>query len=88
MDNNIPREYRPLGAWAYVGYNFLFAIPFIGFILLIVFALSKDNINRRNYARSYFCTWLLAFIIIGIIATILIVTGASPEIINSITESA
>lgn len=65
---NIPSQYEPISSWGYVGYTILFSIPFIGIILLIVFALSNDNINRRNYARSYFCTILLvviAFIVFG-----------------------
>lgn len=58
MDLNnetILTKYKPLSPWAYFGYNILFSIPVIGFILLIVFSFSNDNINRRNYARSFFC---------------------------------
>lgn len=61
-------QYRPLSPWAYFGYQILFAIPLIGFICLIVFALSSSNINRRNFARSYFCVLVLAIVIIVIIA--------------------
>lgn len=68
MDNNIPSQYKPLSPWAYFGYEILFSIPFIGFILLIVFALNNDNINRRNFARSYFCALILIIIIIIILA--------------------
>ena len=78
MDNqNIPSNYKPLSAWAYFGYQLLFAIPFVGFILLIVFSFNNDNINRRNFARSYFCVYLLLAIIfviffaLGIGATML-----------------
>ena len=67
MDNqNIPSNYKPLSAWAYFGYQLLFAIPFVGFILLLVFAFNNDNINRRNFARSYFCVYLLVAIIFAI----------------------
>ena len=66
----IPYRYRPLGAWAYCGYSILFSIPIVGFILLIVFACSDDNINRRNYARSYFC-WLLIAAIIFVVLLLL-----------------
>ena len=62
----IPSSYEPISSWGYVGYQILFAIPIIGFILLVVFALSDENINRRNFARSYFCILILA-IIIGVI---------------------
>ena len=59
----LPDKYRPLGAWAYFGYQLLFAIPVVGFILLIVFSCSDDNINRRNFARSYWCSLLVSVII-------------------------
>ena len=72
MDNqNIPSNYKPLSAWTYFGYQLLFAIPFVGFILLIVFSFNNDNINRRNFARSYFCVYLL----VAIIFVILIALG-------------
>jgi uncharacterized membrane protein len=68
--NNIPSQYKPLGAWAYFGYSLLFSLPLVGFILLIVFSFNDDNINRRNFARSYWCA-LLVGIIIGVILIIL-----------------
>ena len=66
----LPAKYKPLGAWAYFGYSILFAIPFIGFICLIVFSFNDSNIVRRSYARSFFCGYLIVailFIIAGII---------------------
>lgn len=63
----IPEEYRPLSAWAYFGYSLLFSIPLIGLICLIIFSFSSSNINRRNYARSFWC-----FIVIGIIIGLVI----------------
>ncbi len=66
----IPYSYKPLSPWAYFGYGLLFSIPLVGFILLIVFSFSNDNINRRNYARSYWCALLVA-VIVGVVITIL-----------------
>ena len=78
---NISLQYKPISSWGYVGYTILFSIPFIGFILLIIYALSNENINRRNFARSYFCSILLVVILI-------LVFGASLlEIINKYIES-
>ena len=74
---NLPNEYRPLSAWAYVGYSLLFSIPLIGLILLIVFSFDSSNINRRNYARSYFCEILIAFIIVIFMLIIISVLGIS-----------
>ena len=68
--NSIPNEYKPLSPWAYVGYNLLFSIPIIGFIMLIVFSFDSSRINRRNYARSYFCAMLIG-IILSIILLVL-----------------
>ena len=53
---NIPEEYKPISMWGYFGYQLLFAIPCVGFIVLLVFAFGgTNNINLRNFARSYFC---------------------------------
>lgn len=70
----LPYKYRPLGAWTYFGYSILFNIPVAGFIVLIVFALSSDNINRRSFARSYFCGFIIAAIIFGIILAVALPT--------------
>ena len=56
----IPSQYKPLGAWGYVGYSLLFSIPIVGFICLLVFSFNDSNLNRRSYARSYWCALLLA----------------------------
>lgn len=64
INNNIPSEYRVLSPWAYFGYSILFAIPLIGFVLAIVFAFDNSNLNRRSFARSYFCGLLIAVILI------------------------
>lgn len=71
--NNIPPEYRPISMWGYFGYELLFAIPVIGFIFLLVYALGGTrNINVRNFARSYFCV----LVILIVLMLILIATGS------------
>lgn len=66
-----PPEYKPISALGYIGYSFLFAIPLIGFILLLVFSFGgTTNKNLKNYARSYFCFFILAIILFIIIAGI------------------
>ena len=81
---NIPKEYKPLSAWAYVGYNLLFSLPLVGFIMLIVYSLDNSNINRRNYARSFFCAMLLAIIItIVLLVFLFAILGLSFSAIES-----
>ena len=48
-------ECKPISMWGYFGYEILFSLPFIGWIILIVNAVSAKNVNLRNFARSYFC---------------------------------
>lgn len=69
----VPYEYTPITAWGYFGYQLLFCIPMVGFIMLLVFSLGGTrNINLRNYSRSFFCSmlicliiWLLFFLLFG-----------------------
>ena len=64
----LPEEYRPLSPWAYVGYSFLYAVPFVGFIFLVINSFRGSNVNRRNFTRSYFCIWMLILVIYVILA--------------------
>lgn len=65
---HLPEAYRPLSPWAYFGLGILYSLPVIGWIFLIVHAIGSPNLNRRNYARSYFCVYLLVIIIAVILA--------------------
>lgn len=66
----LPKEYRPLSPWAYFGYGLLFLIPVVGLILLIVFSFAGGNVNRRNFARSYWCSLILVLAIVLILAVL------------------
>ena len=66
----LPEKFRPLSMWGYFGYMILFSIPLVGLVALIVFSLSDANINRRNFARSYFC-FLIIIVILIIVVTML-----------------
>ncbi len=57
----IPEDYTPITMWGYFGYEFLFMIPLVGWILCISFAFMAQNHNLRNFARSQFC-WLIIYI--------------------------
>ena len=83
MDNQkIPEEYRPISMWGYFGYEILFSIPVIGFIFLIVFAIGAKNVNKKNFARSYFCYTIICFVVFMVILAIVMATGAVESLSN------
>ena len=58
---DLPVEYRPIGMRGYFGYSLLFAIPFVGWIIALVFAFGVNpNVNLKNFARAYFCSLIVA----------------------------
>ena len=64
---SIPEEYQPISMWGYFGYELLFSIPLVGFILLLVFSFGgTKNKNLKNFARSYFC-FMIVIIVLSII---------------------
>ena len=80
-DNNVPSEYKPISMWGYFGYELLFGIPVIGFIILLVFAFGgSGNINVKNFARSKFCYVILLFVIFVVLAAVGMATGAAQSI--------
>ena len=47
-----PKEYQPISVWGYIGYELLFSIPVIGWIVCIVKAIGSKNKNVLNFART------------------------------------
>ena len=73
----VPEEYKPISAWGYVGYQLLFSIPLVGFILLLVYAFGGTaNINLKNYSRSYFCALLIGLVVCLLTVIIAVAMGA------------
>lgn len=67
MGDSIPPEYTPISMWGYFGYELLFTIPLVGFILLLVFSFGgTQNKNLKNYARGHFCTVIITTILLVI----------------------
>lgn len=64
----LPSYLKPLSPWAYFGLSILYAIPIVGFIFLLFHAIGSANVNKRNYARSYFCTLALVLILVLVLA--------------------
>lgn len=77
----LPYKYRPLGAWSYFLYTILFSIPVVGIIFLFIFALDGSQVVRRSFARSYFCVYILAIIIVAIV----IALGGLSAILGSVS---
>ena len=62
----IPDEYKPISMWGYFGYEILFNLPIIGFIILVVMCFAAKNRNVKNFARSYFCFLIIVLVLVGI----------------------
>ena len=73
-------EVKLLSPWAYFGLKILFAIPLVGFILLIVFSLDNSHLNRRNFARSYWCDLILGIVVTVLLFILLSASGVFQEI--------
>lgn len=69
-ESQLPEKYKPISMWGYFGYELLFAIPFAGFIILIVFCFTATNQNLKNFARSYFCFLIIVLIIFAIVMAV------------------
>ncbi len=76
-EDDLPDRYKPLSPWAYVGYALLYAIPIVGFVFLIVNSTGASrNINKRNFAISYWCWLAVTAIIIAVVLIICAIAGA------------
>lgn len=81
-EKDLPEQYRPMGAWAYFGLQLLFSVPIVGLVFLIIFSFSKGNLNRRSFARSYWCGALIVGILLAVVLTILIATGGMIDLLE------
>lgn len=70
-ESQLPEEYRPLTMWGYFGYQLLFCVPCVVFIFLLIIAFGGTrNVNLKNFARSYFCVWIIAVVLILLFSVI------------------
>ena len=76
------KEVKLLGPWGYFGLKILFSIPLVGFILLIVFSLDGSHLNRRNFARSYWCDLILGVVVTILLAIILSASGVIQDFMD------
>ena len=59
MYDQLPPELQPMSPWAYFGYEILYALPVVGWIFLVCHAIGARNVNKRNFARSFFVVYIL-----------------------------
>ena len=71
-------DQTPLSPWTYFGLELLYSIPIIGVLFLIVHDIGASNINKRNFARSYFCL----LVIIAILFVLLFLTGSLSDLLS------
>ena len=76
-EQDLPEEYRPMGAWSYVGLQLLFAVPIVGLVFLIIFTFKRSNLNRRAFARSYWCWLALVGIVLTTALVLTFISGSS-----------
>ena len=75
-ENNIPSEYKPISMWGYFGYEILVSLPIVGFICLIIMSFAPSNKNLKNFARSYFCLFIISLVLTVVLVAIALATGA------------
>ena len=70
--------FKPISAWGYVGRSILWSIPVVGWLIWLCKALGAKNKNVKNFARAYFCAFLLSLlvaVVVGAVAAVLSLTG-------------
>lgn len=75
IEKQLPKSYRPITGWGYFWRTILYAIPVIGWIVLLVNAIGSKNRNGRYFARSYFCGLLVAIIVVAVVTVLDLVAG-------------
>jgi hypothetical protein len=58
MNNDRDNNYISTGSWMWM--MFVTAIPFVGFIMMIVWCFTGENESRKNYFRAIWA-WILVF---------------------------
>ena len=77
-----------LSTWGFVGSLLLMSIPFVGFILMIVWASGGVyNLNRRNLARGYLVLMGIGVGIYLILVAIIVAVGGSSYLLDSLRQS-
>ena len=84
MDDYTNEKYKPISPLGYVGYDLLYAIPILGLILLIVFAITAKNKNVKNYALGHILSVVIGIVLLTVLSAIALGTGMSPEALEEL----
>lgn len=63
-------EYKPISAWGYLGYELLYLLPVVGWIIMIVMCFAPANRNVKNFARAHVLLYIILIVIVLVIAAI------------------
>ena len=80
----VPKHYKPIKPWGYFGLELLFAIPVVGLIALLIFTFAAKNVNRRNFARSYWCLLLVTAIVLVVLLAVGLITGYAQQLFGQL----
>lgn len=72
-------ENKPISPLGYIGYELLYAIPVVGLICAIIFAISAKNQNKKNFARAQLIAILIGVIILAVLMAIGVAMGIPIE---------
>lgn len=76
MNNDSDRNYISVGFWMWM--MFVTAIPVIGWIMVLVWAIAGDNESRKNYFRAILMWIVLLVTLVGLLALL----GYAPAILK------
>ncbi len=88
IEKHLPKSYRPITGWGYFWRAVLYAIPVLGWLILLINAIGSKNRNGRNFARSYFCALLIAVILAAVAVVLNLVTdNALVDLVKATIET-
>jgi purine-cytosine permease-like protein len=68
----------PLGVGSYMMMSLIQCIPLVGFIMLLVWAFSRNaNTNKKNYARAALIWWLIGLGLAVLAVVVMLLLGVS-----------
>lgn len=73
-------EYKPISAWGYLGYELLFLLPVVGWIIMIIMCFAPANKNVKNFARAHVILYIILIVLVIIIVA---AAGASLDYLFS-----